>query len=42
MQTAAWKEYVAKSGLTEDHADGSAFQKEIVDAYELIGKAIAK
>jgi tripartite-type tricarboxylate transporter receptor subunit TctC len=42
MQTAAWKEYVAKSGLTEDYADGPAFQKEIVDAYELIGKAIAK
>jgi tripartite-type tricarboxylate transporter receptor subunit TctC len=42
MQTAAWKEYVAKSGLTEDYAEGPAFQKEIVDAYELIGKAIAK
>jgi tripartite-type tricarboxylate transporter receptor subunit TctC len=42
MQTAVWKEYVAKSGLTEDYADGPAFQKEIVDAYELIGKAIAK
>jgi hypothetical protein len=33
---------VAKSGLTEDYADGPAFQREIVDAYELIGKAIAK
>ena len=22
MQTASWKEYVAKSGLTEDYADG--------------------
>jgi tripartite-type tricarboxylate transporter receptor subunit TctC len=42
MQTPAWKEYVAKSGLTEDYAEGAAFQKEIVDAYELIGKAIAK
>lgn len=42
MQTPGWKEYVAKSGLTEDYADGPAFQKEIVDAYELIGKAIAK
>jgi tripartite-type tricarboxylate transporter receptor subunit TctC len=42
MQTAAWKDYVAKSGLTEDHAEGPAFQKEIVDAYDLIGKAIAK
>jgi tripartite-type tricarboxylate transporter receptor subunit TctC len=42
MQTATWKEYVAKSGLTEDYADGPAFQKEIVEAYELIGKAIAK
>lgn len=42
MQTPGWKEYVAKSGLTEDYADGPAFQKEIVDAYELIGKAIGK
>jgi tripartite-type tricarboxylate transporter receptor subunit TctC len=42
MQTAAWKEYVAKSGLTEDYADGPAFQKEVVDAYDLIGRAIAK
>lgn len=42
MQTAAWKEYVAKSGLTEDYAEGAVFQREIVDAYELIGKAIAK
>ena len=42
MQTPAWKEYVAKSGLTEDYADGASFQKEVVDAYELIGKAIAK
>jgi tripartite-type tricarboxylate transporter receptor subunit TctC len=42
MGTPGWKEYVAKSGLTEDYADGPAFQKEIVDAYDLIGKAIAK
>lgn len=42
MQTAEWKEYVAKSGLTEDYAQGPAFQKEIVEAYDLIGKAIAK
>jgi tripartite-type tricarboxylate transporter receptor subunit TctC len=42
MQTAAWKEYVAKSGLTEDYAEGPAFQKEVVDAYDLIGKAIGK
>jgi tripartite-type tricarboxylate transporter receptor subunit TctC len=42
MQTASWKEYVAKSGLSEDYADGPTFQKEVVDAYELIGKAIAK
>ena len=42
MQTPAWKEYVAKSGLSEDYAEGPAFQREIVDAYELIGKAIAK
>ncbi|MDB5956580.1 tripartite tricarboxylate transporter substrate binding protein [Ramlibacter sp.] len=42
MQTASWREYAAKSGLTEDYADGPAFQKEIVDAYDLIGKAIAK
>lgn len=42
MQTDAWKEYVAKSGLTQDYAEGPAFQKEIVEAYDLIGKAIAK
>ena len=42
MQTPAWKDYVAKSGLTEDYAAGPAFQKEIVEAYDLIGKAIAK
>jgi tripartite-type tricarboxylate transporter receptor subunit TctC len=42
MQTAEWKEYVAKSGLTEDYAQGPAFQKEVVEAYDLIGKAIAK
>jgi tripartite-type tricarboxylate transporter receptor subunit TctC len=42
MQTAAWKEYVAKSGLTEDYAEGPAFQREIVEAYEVIGRAIAK
>lgn len=42
MQTAAWKGYVAKSGLTEDYADGPEFQREIVAAYDLIGKAIAR
>jgi tripartite-type tricarboxylate transporter receptor subunit TctC len=42
MQTQAWKDYVAKSGLTEDYAEGPAFQKEIVEAYDLIGKAIGK
>lgn len=42
MQTDAWKDYVAKSGLTQDYAEGPAFQKEIVEAYELIGKSIAK
>ena len=42
MQTTEWKDYVAKSGLTQDYADGAAFQKEYVEAYELIGKAIAK
>jgi tripartite-type tricarboxylate transporter receptor subunit TctC len=42
MQTEGWKEYVARSGLTQDYADGPAFQKEVVEAYELIGKAIAK
>jgi tripartite-type tricarboxylate transporter receptor subunit TctC len=42
MQTAEWKEYVAKSGLTEDYAEGPAFQKEVVEAYELIGKALGK
>ena len=42
MQTPEWKEYVAKSGLTEDYAQGPAFQKEVAEAYDLIGKAIAK
>ncbi|HEX2544769.1 MAG TPA: tripartite tricarboxylate transporter substrate binding protein, partial [Ramlibacter sp.] len=42
MQTPGWKEYVAKSGLTEDYADGPTFQREIVEAYDLIGKAIAR
>jgi tripartite-type tricarboxylate transporter receptor subunit TctC len=42
MQTQEWKDYVAKSGLTQDYADGAAWQKEVVDGYELIGKAIAK
>ncbi|HZY19655.1 MAG TPA: tripartite tricarboxylate transporter substrate binding protein [Ramlibacter sp.] len=42
MQTDAWKDYVAKSGLTQDYADGAAFQKEVVEAYDLIGKAIAR
>lgn len=42
VQSDAWKEYVAKSGITVDYADGPAFQKEIVEAYELIGKAIAR
>lgn len=42
VQTDAWKDYVAKSGITVDYADGPAFQKEIVEAYELIGKAITK
>jgi tripartite-type tricarboxylate transporter receptor subunit TctC len=42
MQTPAWKEYLAKSGLTEDYAEGPAFQKEVAEAYDLIGKAIAK
>jgi tripartite-type tricarboxylate transporter receptor subunit TctC len=42
MQTPGWKEYVAKSGLTEDYAEGPAFQREVVEGYELIGKALAK
>lgn len=42
MQTSEWKDYVAKSGLTQDYAEGPAFQKEVVEAYDLIGKAIAK
>lgn len=42
VQSDAWKEYVAKSGITVDYADGPAFQKEIVEAYELIGKTIAR
>jgi len=42
VQTAEWKDYVAKSGITVDYADGPAFQKEIVEAYDTIGKAIGK
>ena len=42
MQTPEWKDYVAKSGLTEDYADGPTFQKEIVEAYDVIGRAIAR
>jgi tripartite-type tricarboxylate transporter receptor subunit TctC len=42
MQTPEWKDYVAKSGLTQDYAEGPAFQKEVVEAYELIGKALGK
>lgn len=42
MQTPAWKDYVARSGLTQDYADGAAFQNEIVAAVDLIGKAIGK
>lgn len=42
VATDAWKDYVAKSGITVDYADGPAFQKEIVEAYEVIGKAIGK
>jgi tripartite-type tricarboxylate transporter receptor subunit TctC len=42
MQTAEWKDYVAKSGLTQDYADGASWQKEVVDGYDLIGKAVAK
>jgi tripartite-type tricarboxylate transporter receptor subunit TctC len=42
MQTPAWKDYVARSGLTEDYAEGPAFQREVVEGYELIGKAIAR
>ncbi|AEG93813.1 Bug family tripartite tricarboxylate transporter substrate binding protein [Ramlibacter tataouinensis] len=42
MQTPEWKDWVARSGLTQDYADGAAWQKEVVEAYELIGKAVAK
>jgi tripartite-type tricarboxylate transporter receptor subunit TctC len=42
MQTDKWKEYVTESGLTEDYADGPAFQNEIVEGFELIGRAVAK
>jgi len=42
MQTQAWKDWVASSGLTQDHKDGKAFQQEVVTAYEMIGKAVAK
>lgn len=42
LQTPEWKDYVARSGITPDYADGAAFQKEIVDAYDLVGKAIVR
>jgi tripartite-type tricarboxylate transporter receptor subunit TctC len=42
VQTSEWKDYVAKSGITVDYADGPAFQKEIVEAYDTIGRSIAK
>ncbi|WP_322469505.1 tripartite tricarboxylate transporter substrate binding protein [Hydrogenophaga sp. SNF1] len=42
MQAPGWKDYVAKSGLTQDYADGAAFQAEVVAAVDLIGKAIGK
>lgn len=42
MQAQEWKDYVAKSGLTQDYADGASFQKEYVEAFETIGKAIGK
>ena len=42
MQTQGWKDWVAKSGLTEDYKDGEKFQLEVVEAYETIGKAVAK
>lgn len=42
METQEWKDYVARSGLTQDYADGATFQKEYVEAYETIGKAIGK
>jgi tripartite-type tricarboxylate transporter receptor subunit TctC len=42
VQTQEWKDYVAKSGITVDYADGPAFQKEIVEAYDTIGRAIAR
>lgn len=42
MQTQGWKNWVAKSGLTEDYKDGPTFQREVVQAYETIGKAVAK
>jgi tripartite-type tricarboxylate transporter receptor subunit TctC len=42
LQTQEWKDYVARSGITVDYADGPAFQKEIVEAYETIGRAIAR
>jgi tripartite-type tricarboxylate transporter receptor subunit TctC len=42
MQTAEWKDYVAKSGLTQDYADGASWHKEVVEAYDTIGKAVAR
>ena len=42
MQTQDWKDYVVRSGLTQDYADGAAFQEEIDEAYELIGKSLGR
>lgn len=42
MQTPGWKEWVAKSGLTEDYKTGKEFQQDIVSAYDTIGKAVGQ
>lgn len=42
MDTPVWKDYVARSGLTQDYADGTAFQREIVEAYDTIGRAVGR
>lgn len=41
-QTADWRDFVARSGLTQDIADGATFQREINEAWDVIGRAVAK
>jgi len=41
LQSPAWKDFSARTGLITDYADGPAFQKEIADSYDLIGASLS-